>query len=162
MFFAEFLYFALSPALGCVIGRQSDKSSRGMGCMQWIRKRNNFSGTTFHRDLDHYVFVSFFGIFLFVLVLLYSLGYVGSRDLASQWPAIHSQNKQRFLNETFKPRWFILLFHLAKVFDAEPKFRTLVLSFNNLLLGSLLFLLNNCSYSIVVFEALFIWLSFDA
>ena len=100
--------------------------------------------------------------YLFVLVLLYSLGYVGSRDLASQRPAVHNQNKQRFLNETFKPRWFILLFHLAKVFDAEPKFRTLVLSFNNLLLGSLLFLLNNCSYSIVVFEALFIWLSFDA
>ena len=62
------------------------------------------------RVLDHSVFVfseSFFD------VVLYSLSY-GSRDLASQRPAVHyqnktmiyeqNQNKQRFLKETFKTR----------------------------------------------------------
>ena len=37
--------------------------------------------------------------------VLYSLSYVGSRDLVHQWPAVHNQNKQRFLDETFKTRW---------------------------------------------------------
>ena len=40
--------------------------------------------------------------------VLYSLSYAGSRDLViSQWSALNDQNKQRFLNETFKTRWLI-------------------------------------------------------
>ena len=55
----------------------------------------------YHRDLDHSVFVSLFGkLFLFCFCTVLS-----SRDLASQWPAVHNENKQRFLNETFKQRW---------------------------------------------------------
>ena len=34
--------------------------------------------------------------------VLYSLSYAGSRELVRQWPAVHNQNKIRFLNETFK------------------------------------------------------------
>ena len=52
---------------------------------------------------------------------LYSIIYVGSRDLASQWPAVHNQNKQRILREILnrggvvKARGFLcgraLIFH---------------------------------------------------
>ena len=38
--------------------------------------------------------------------VLYFLSYVWSRDLVvRQWPAVHDQVKQRFLNENFKTRW---------------------------------------------------------
>ena len=37
--------------------------------------------------------------------VLYFLSYVGSRDLDRQWPAVHNQTKQRFLNETSKIYW---------------------------------------------------------
>ena len=58
-----------------------------------------------HRDLDHSVSVSRIqeSCYCFDYVL-YSLSYVGSRDLVRQRPAVHNQDKQRFLNETFKTR----------------------------------------------------------
>ena len=58
-----------------------------------------------HRDLNYSVFVSLSReLFCFDYeYVLYSLSYVGSRDLVvRQWSAVHDQNKQRFLNETFK------------------------------------------------------------
>ena len=76
-----------------------------------------------HRELDHSsIFVSLSReLFCFDYVLLYSLWYVGSRGLVRLWPAVHDQNKQRFLDETFKTRWykklnFFLLF-------SEPEYR---------------------------------------
>ena len=66
---------------------------------------------TTHRDLDRYsVFVSLSRELLCFDYVLYSPSYVGSRDLVRQWPAVHDQNKQRFLKETFKTRWTIRLF----------------------------------------------------
>ena len=65
---------------------------------------------TIHRDLDHSVFVSPFHNVVFVLIMYCTLSYVGSRDLVRQWPAVHYQNKQRFLNETFKSRCNLLLY----------------------------------------------------
>ena len=58
-----------------------------------------------HRDLDNSVFVSLSRELFCFDYVLYSLSYAGSCDLVSQqWPAVHNQNKQRFLNETFKTR----------------------------------------------------------
>ena len=57
-----------------------------------------------HRDLDNSVFVSLSRELLCFDYVLYSLSYAGSLDLVRQWPAVHKQNKQRFINETFKTR----------------------------------------------------------
>ena len=38
------------------------------------------------------------------LIIRSILSHVWSRDLIRQWPAVHNQNKQGFLNETFKAR----------------------------------------------------------
>ena len=59
------------------------------------------------RNLDNSVFVSLSRELFCFDYVLYSLSYAGSRDLVRQWPAVHNQNKQRFLNETFKTRWNI-------------------------------------------------------
>ena len=56
------------------------------------------------RDLDNSEFVSLSRELFCFDYVLYSLSYAGSRDLVRQWPAVHNQNKQRFLNETFKTR----------------------------------------------------------
>ena len=66
-----------------------------------------------HCDLDSSVFVSLFRELFCFDNVLYSLSYAGSRDLVRQWPAVHNQNKQIFLNETFKTRWCTLL-HLSE------------------------------------------------
>ena len=60
---------------------------------------------SYHRDLDHSVFVSLFRELF--LIMYTTLSSVGSRDLVRQWPAVHDQNKQRFLNETSKTRWYV-------------------------------------------------------
>ena len=53
------------------------------------------------RDLDQSVFVSLFAkLFLFWFWTVHTLSYiyVGSRDLASQWPAVHNKiNKEFFM-----------------------------------------------------------------
>ena len=62
-----------------------------------------------HCDLDSSVFVSLFRELFCFDNVLYSLSYAGSRDLVRQWPAVHNQNKQIFLYETFKTRCASLL-----------------------------------------------------
>ena len=42
--------------------------------------------------------------FVLIMYCTYSLSYAWSRDLICKWAAVHNQNKQRFLNETFKTR----------------------------------------------------------
>ena len=57
-------------------------------------------GTSCQYDLNNSVFVSLSGDYV-----MYSLSYVGSHDLISQWPAVHNKKtKQRCLNRTFKTR----------------------------------------------------------
>ena len=64
--------------------------------------------TPAHRDLDNSVFVSLSRELFCFDYVLYTLSYVGSRDLVCQWQTVHNQNKQRFLNETLKTRcaWY--------------------------------------------------------
>ena len=53
--------------------------------------------------------------------VLYSLTYVGSRDLVRQWPAVYNQNKKKILNETFKTRWLYNLTFFS-IFFSLPQF----------------------------------------
>ena len=59
----------------------------------------------YHRDLDITRICLALRELFFYEYVLYTLSYVGSRDLVRQWPAVQNQNKQRFLYETFKRRW---------------------------------------------------------
>ena len=97
------------------------------------------------RALDHSVFVSLFGeLFWFVLFslngnrkFLYSLSYIGSHDLASQWPTVHNQhknkvsvqnqNKQRLLSETFKTRWYVYILSFTYIKQAMCSFKNLLI-----------------------------------
>ena len=59
-----------------------------------------------HRDLDSSVFVTLSRELFCFEYVLYSLSFTGLRDLVRQWPAVHNQNKQRFLNEFLKRQYF--------------------------------------------------------
>ena len=72
----------------------------GLFCHNFMKREESYQ-----RDLYNSVLSRFpESFFVLIMYCTLSLSHVWSHDLVRQWPAVHNQNKQRFLNETFKSR----------------------------------------------------------